>query len=107
MQQQNITRILSGKSEKQTCLNNKLNDVKTMPKFLDVHPLKGIDEETLRKAQKMPKDEFGITHDNMLYNREEDRWYCILDAPSKEAVEKHHQKAGITCEWITEVKTTA
>ena len=60
-----------------------------MPKFLDVHPLKGVDEETW-KAQKMPKDEFGITHDNMLYNREEDRWYCILDAPSKEAVEKHH-----------------
>jgi hypothetical protein len=35
------------------------------------------------------------------------QWYCLLDAPSKEAVEKHHQKAGITCEWITEVKTTA
>jgi hypothetical protein len=31
----------------------------------------------------------------------------FLDAPSKEAVEKHHQKAGITPEWITEVKTTA
>ena len=66
-----------------------------MPKFLDVHPLKGVDEETLRKAQKMPKDEFGITHDNMMYNKEEDKWYCPLDAP-KEAVEKHHQKAGIT-----------
>jgi hypothetical protein len=25
-----------------------------MPKFLDVHPLKGVDEETLRKAQKTP-----------------------------------------------------
>jgi hypothetical protein len=78
-----------------------------MPKFLDVHPLKDVEEETLRKAQKMPKDEFGITHDNMMYNKEEDRWYCLLDAPNKEAVEKHHQKAGITCEWIKEVKTTA
>ena len=78
-----------------------------MPKFLDAHSLKGVDEETIRKAQKMPKDEFGITHDNMMYNKEEDRWYCLLDAPSREAVEKHHQKAGITCEWITEVKTTA
>jgi hypothetical protein len=38
-----------------------------MPKFLDVHPLKGVDEETLRKAQKMPKDEFGITHDIFSY----------------------------------------
>ena len=78
-----------------------------MPKFLDVHSMKGVDEETIRKAQKMPKDEFGITHDNMMYNKEEDRWYCLLDAPSKEAVEKHHQKAGISCEDITEVKTTA
>jgi hypothetical protein len=78
-----------------------------MPKFLDVHSMKGVDEETIRKAQKMPKDEFGITHDNMMYNKEEDRWYCLLDAPSKEAVEKHHQKAGISCEYITEVKTTA
>ena len=78
-----------------------------MPKFLDVHPLKDVDEETLRKAQKMPKDEFGITHDNMLYSREEDRWYCILDAPSKDAVIKHHEKHGFKPEWITEVRTTA
>jgi hypothetical protein len=35
-----------------------------MPKFLDVHGLKGLDEETLRKTQNAPKDEFGITHDN-------------------------------------------
>jgi hypothetical protein len=40
-----------------------------MPKFLDAHPLKGVDEETLRKAQKNPKDEFGITHDNMLITK--------------------------------------
>ena len=78
-----------------------------MPKFLDVHSLRGVDEETIRKAQSMPKDEFGITHDNMMYNAEEDKWFCLLDAPSKEAVEKHHQKAGITPEWIKEVETTA
>jgi hypothetical protein len=77
-----------------------------VPKFLDVHGLKGLDEEILRKTQNAPKDEFGITHDNILYNREEDRFYCLLDAPSKEAVEKHHEKHGFKCEWITEVKTT-
>ena len=26
-----------------------------MPKFLDAHSLKDVDEETIRKAQKMPK----------------------------------------------------
>jgi hypothetical protein len=87
-------------------LNKQIINRLYMPKFLDVHSMKGVDEETIRKAQKMPKDEFGITHDNMMYNKQEDKWFCLLDAPSKEAVEKHHQKAGITCEWITEVKTT-
>jgi len=77
-----------------------------MPKFLDVHSLKDVDEETLRKAQNSPKDEFGVTHDNILYNKEEDRFFCLLDAPSKEAVVKHHEKHGFKCEWITEVKTT-
>ena len=37
-----------------------------MPKFLDVHSLKGVDDETLRKAQNAPKDEFGVTHDNIM-----------------------------------------
>jgi uncharacterized protein DUF4242 len=78
-----------------------------VPKFLDVHSLKGLDEETLRNIQHVPRDEFGVIHDNMLYNKDQDRFFCLLDAPSKEAVEKHHEKHGFKCEWITEVKTTA
>jgi hypothetical protein len=31
-----------------------------MRKFLDVHPLKGVDEETLRKFQNAPADEFQV-----------------------------------------------
>jgi hypothetical protein len=78
-----------------------------MPKFLDVHSLKGFEEEILRKLQQSPTDEFGITHDNIMYSKEEDKFYCLLDAPDKESVEKHHHKAGVKCEWIMEVKTTA
>ena len=77
-----------------------------MPIFLDSHHMKGVDENTLRNAQNSPKDEFGVTHENIMYNEKEDKLFCLLDAPSKEAVEKHHQKLGIQCEWITEVKTT-
>lgn len=34
--------------------------------------------------------------------------FCLLDAPNKEAIEKHHEKKyGIKCEWIMKVKTTA
>ena len=55
----------------------------------------------------MPKDEDGIIHKNIMYNKAENKAFCILEAPSKEAVEKHHQKLGMKCEWVVEVKTTA
>jgi hypothetical protein len=44
-------------------------DTNGMPKFLDVHSLKGLDEEALRKTQNSPKDEFGVTHDNILLTK--------------------------------------
>ncbi len=77
-----------------------------MPKFLDCHRLKGVDEKTLKKLQDAPRDEYGVKHLNLFYNKAEDKLFCLLDAPDREAVEKHHGKAGITCDWITEVKTT-
>jgi hypothetical protein len=58
-------------------------------------------------AQNLPKDEFGVTTKNMLYNKEANLLYCIVDAPNKDAISKHHQKFGLKCDWITEVKTTA
>lgn len=56
--------------------------------------LKGLDEESLRKLQNAPVDEV-------------DRFYCLPEAPNKQAVEDHHGKYGLKCEWITEVKTAA
>ena len=29
--------------------------------------------------------------------------FCLQEAPDIAAVEKHHVKANINCEWITEV----
>jgi hypothetical protein len=78
-----------------------------MPRFLDVHPMKGLDEDSLKKLQDSPQDEFSVKHLNILYNPEVDKCFCLLEAPSLEAVQKNHQKLGIKCEWITEVKTTA
>ncbi|MGI0079610.1 MAG: nickel-binding protein [Nitrososphaerales archaeon] len=48
----------------------------------------------------MPQDEFRVTHHDILYNAQDDKVYCVLDAPSKEAVRKHHENAGIKCDWI-------
>jgi len=78
-----------------------------MPRYLDVHPLGKFTEEDLKKLQQAPKDEFGIVHVNLMHNKEEDKFFCLLDAPNEDAVRKHHEKAGIKCEWVTEVKTTA
>ena len=64
--------------------------------------------ESSTKTQKLPLDEFGVKHINILYNTEANKIFSLLDAPNKEAVEKYHeQKYGIKCEWIMEVKTTA
>ena len=63
--------------------------------------------QSSRQARDSPKDEFGVSHHDILYNKEEDKLYCILDAPNKESVEKHHQKFGIKCDWITEVKSVS
>ena len=78
-----------------------------MPVFIDSHDLKGADDETLKQLQNSPRDEFGVTHINILYNRAEDKAWCLTDAPSSEAVDKHHIKLGYTCDSITEVQTTA
>jgi hypothetical protein len=76
-----------------------------MPRFLDVHPMKGLDEALLKEIQNAPADEFGVTHLNILYNPEVDKCFCLIEAPTMEAVQKHHNKIGIKCDWITEVKT--
>ena len=78
-----------------------------MPRFLDVHPMKGLNEDMLKALQKSSEDEFKVKHLNIMYNPEVDKCFCLLEAPSLEAVEKNHKKLGIRCDWITEVKTTS
>jgi hypothetical protein len=46
-------------------------------------------------------------HLNKMYIQQENRFYCLLEAPYGQAVDNHHNKHGVKCEWITEVKTTA
>ena len=78
-----------------------------MTLVIDEHPMGTFDEDTLKQLQNSPRDEFGIIHKNILYNKDDDKIFCILDAPNKETVDKHHNKAGLKCESITEVKSTA
>ncbi len=77
-----------------------------MPKYMDEHQMRPFTAQRLREAQNAPPDEFGVTHHDVLFSEEEDKVWCVLDAPNKEAVEKHHEKAGLECEWIREVEST-
>ena len=78
-----------------------------MARFLDSHKIGSFTEEQLMKLQTLPIDEFGVKHLNILYNYEANIVYCLLEAPSREAVEMNHAKLDCKCDWITEVKTTA
>lgn len=76
-----------------------------MPKYIDTHEMNPITAEQLRQAQNEPADEFGVTHHDILFSEKENKIWCILDAPSREAVEQHHAKVGMTCESIHEVES--
>ncbi len=71
-----------------------------MPKFIDVHKMNPLTEQQLKQAQNAAKDEFGVTHENIIYSETENKVF------NKEAVEKHHRKIGLKPDWIHEVKTT-
>ncbi len=76
-----------------------------MAKFIDQHPMTPFTAEQLRKAQLAPEDEFGVTHHDLLYTEGEDKLWCVLNAPDMEAVEKHHAKLDLECEWIHQVES--
>lgn len=76
-------------------------------KFIDVHSLGAYTDEELKKFQESPIDEDGVKVLNILYNRATGISFCFLEALDREAVEKHHEKYGVKCNWITEVEVTA
>lgn len=78
-----------------------------MTRFLDTHKIGCYTEEQLMESQKLPRDEFGVVVIDILYNYEADIMYCILDAPNREAVERHHAKLGYICDSVIEIKSTA
>src|SRR5438874_2550252 len=45
--------------------------------------------QQIKQAQNAAKDEFGVTHENIIYSETENKVFCVLNAPNKEAVEKY------------------
>ena len=76
-------------------------------RFVDVHYLGKYTDEELKKYQELSVDEYDVRVLNILYNRAVGICFRFLEAPSSKAIEKHHEKGGVKCNWITEVRTTA
>jgi Protein of unknown function (DUF4242) len=76
-------------------------------RFIDVHHIGKYTDEELKKFQELPADEYGVKILNIMYNRAVGISFYFLEAPNRKAVEKHHEKYGVKCNWITEVQTTA
>jgi two-component system sensor histidine kinase HydH len=66
--------------------------------------MKGLNPEDLEKAVNLPVDSFGVKHVEVFYNKNEDKLYCVLDAPNEEAILKHHESLGFRCEFVTMVQ---
>lgn len=74
-----------------------------MPIFIDGHKLGQLDPLKLKKILSKTSDENGITHKDILYNKKENKVFCILEAPDKESINELHQKIGMECDLIIEV----
>ena len=77
-----------------------------MPRFIDQHAMKPLKAEQLKALQNAKPDEFGVTHHEIIFSEKDNKVWCILDAPNKEAVEKHHKNAGVKIDFVFEVQTT-
>ena len=76
-----------------------------MPVFIDGHKLSSLTREQIEKIANSPVDEHGIRHIELLFNEKEDKLFCILEGPSKDAIEKHHDKVDLKCDFIVEAES--
>ena len=73
-----------------------------MPIFIDGHKMGGLDASKLKKIMDDPPSKNGVKLKDILFNEKENKLFCILEAPNREAVERHHQDIGIECDFIIE-----
>jgi Protein of unknown function (DUF4242) len=76
----------------------------TTSKFIDIHSLGRYTDNELKNFKELPIDEYGVRVLNIFYNRAAGISFCYLEAPTRDAVEKHHEKFGVKCNWITEIE---
>ena len=78
-----------------------------MPTFLDFHSMGKYTEDDLKKSQNEPRNDLGVKVLNTFYDLDSGMMFCLVDAPDRYAVERHHSKYGMKCDWITPIKMTS
>lgn len=73
-----------------------------MPIFIDGHDLPASKEAKFKKIINNPANKHSVTHKEILFNKNENKFFCIIEAPDRESVEKYHEEVGIECDFIYE-----
>jgi Protein of unknown function (DUF4242) len=77
-----------------------------MPQFMDFHDDLVLPEDAVRNITQEAKDhktdEFGVRQIELFHNAE-GKVYCLLEAPTAEAVRNHHAALGVPCGEVHEV----
>ena len=77
-----------------------------MPQFMDFHHDLKLPDQAIQQIAQDTKDkkadEFGVRQVELFHNSD-GNVYCLLDAPSAEAVRKHHEALGVPCGDVHEV----
>lgn len=68
-----------------------------------MHSLNDYTRQSLLENLEDEADEFGVTVHQMIFNEKEDFLHCICEAPSKDAVIKHHMKFNTKCDHIVDI----
>jgi len=78
-----------------------------MPLFMDYHEELYLPEDAIQQitegAKAHKSDQFGVRQAELFYNAD-GQVYCLLDAPSAEAVRQHHAALGVDCGEVHEVR---
>lgn len=77
-----------------------------MPRFMDFHDHLNLPAEAIEQITADTKgevaDRFGVRQIE-LYHNADGKVYCLLEAPSAEAVRQHHEALGVDCGEVHEV----
>ena len=77
-----------------------------MPKFMDFHddlklPADAVQQIT-QETKEHKTDEFGVRQIELFHNAD-GKVYCVLEAPSADAVREHYAALGAPCGDVHEV----